>query len=206
MDPFKINPADGDELDKYYQLEDELIGVEKGRNGGGKSGHKGPKTSKEISDSQRVNAEKKRKEKAEDSLKRELQHSPFRDLRSEKISELVDDYSNWVLKSLETNEPYLANLDGDIKYTQSKSSGPGGQNVNKTSTAVTVKHLLTGIFSRSEDSREVVVNKRTAFSKLFEKLDNHIKDWKVYLKKIPKEKRQDEIKSFMKNLIEEKLG
>ncbi len=205
MDTIKTNNLTEESL---WEIEDTLMGVECGGKGSGgeKSGKRGKKTLKAIAENNKESAEKKRKEEAEENLKRELQHFPFRNFSEEKTPELIEDFSNWVLKSLEEKYPCFTNLDNEIVYTQSRSSGPGGQNVNKTSTAVTAKHLLTGIFSRSEDSREVVINKRTALSKLLERLENHVKSWGVYLKGIPEEKRQDEIKSFMKNLVEEKLG
>jgi hypothetical protein len=198
MDPFKIDSSDEDSLYKYAaDFEDTEFRVERK---GGKGGHKGPKTSKEINSSQKENAEEKRKEKAEDKLKRELKHFPFEYHGKERIDEAVHDYSEWVLKSLKNREPYLSNLDEEFKYFQSKASGPGGQNVNKTSNAITVKHLMTGMFARSEDSRETLVNRRTAFSKLYENLTNHIKNWNTYLKGLPKDKRQDEIENFIKDM------
>ena len=189
--------------DEMWEIEDKIS--DSGRVGGEKSGHKGPKTSKAISYSQRENAERKRIEESTINLKNDLKHFPFELSNEDENLKIIEKYTEWVLDSLPSKYPVLNNLDEEIKYSQSRSSGPGGQNVNKTSTAVTAKHLLSGIFSRSEDSREVIVNKRNASSKLFSLLENHIKSWGVYLKKIPHENRKTEIISFMHNLSDEKV-
>lgn len=206
MNSFSINSLI--EEDELWKIEDSLSGVENKDAGGSgsKNEHKGTKTSREIRNSHRENAEKNRVEEAQVSLKKDLEHFPYQDFSEEKLPELLNKYSTWVLKSIDDNYPFFTNLDEDIDYSQSRSSGPGGQNVNKSSTAVTALHLLTGIYARSEDSREALVNKRTSLSKLLTKLENHTKSWAVYLKNIPDEQRKEKIISFVKNLREEKTN
>jgi len=202
MDSQGINSLTDEEM---WKIEDDLSGVKKG-GGGSKDDHKGSKTTRRMKETFRENAQEKRKIEVTDNLKRELKHFPFQDYSKEKIGEAVHDYSDWVLESIKDGEPQLSNLDEELKYFQSRASGPGGQNVNKTSNAITVKHLMTGMFSRSQDSRETLVNKRTAFSKLYENLTNHIKNWKSYLTGVSDERRQEEIKKFMGNLANEKVN
>ncbi len=198
MSPSNINSLTEEQEDRLWEIEDELMDVGKS---GGRATHKGPKTAKRISEIQRENAEKNRIVEAENSLKRELQHFSF-----DKFNEgTTTKYSDWVCDSLRNNYPCFNDLDKEIEYTQSRSSGPGGQNVNKTSTAVVAKHMLTGIFSRSEESREAISNRRDALAKLLVKLEGHIKNWSVYLKNIPTDSRQEEIVSFMENLHNEKI-
>ena len=61
----------------------------------------------------------------------------------------------------------------DLKMDFFKSSGPGGQYVNKRQTAVRITHLPTGLVVSSQTSRNLEENKKSALSilkaKLFEK-------------------------------------
>ena len=56
----------------------------------------------------------------------------------------------------------------DLREMFARSSGPGGQNVNKVSTAVTLRHLPTGISVTVQDSRSQAVNRRLARERLLE--------------------------------------
>lgn len=58
----------------------------------------------------------------------------------------------------------------DLKETFSRSAGPGGQHVNKVSTAVTLTHLPTGLSVTSSDSRSQGVNRLLARKRLTKKL------------------------------------
>ena len=203
MNPFSINSLKEDDL---WEIEDNISGTGDKVSGGSgaKIEHKGPKTSREIRKSNKENAENNRIKQAESDINRDLEHFPFNDFSEEKLPEVIEKYSSWVLKSLSDKYPFFTNLETEIEYSQSRSSGPGGQNVNKTSTAVTALHPLTGIFARSEDSREVPINKRESLSKLLTKLETHIKNWSIYVKNTSLDERRDEIISFVKNMRDEK--
>jgi peptide chain release factor len=59
----------------------------------------------------------------------------------------------------------------DLEESFTRSSGPGGQNVNKVSTAVTLRHLPTGISVTVQDSRSQAVNRKLARERLLDAVE-----------------------------------
>lgn len=61
----------------------------------------------------------------------------------------------------------------ETEFTESflKGTGPGGQKINKTSSAVQLKHLPTGIVVKCQDTRSREQNRKTARKLLGEKLE-----------------------------------
>ena len=57
-------------------------------------------------------------------------------------------------------------LPKDLKIETFRSGGPGGQHVNKVSTAVRVRHIPTGLFATASDSRSQLQNRKTATKRL----------------------------------------
>jgi protein subunit release factor B len=61
--------------------------------------------------------------------------------------------------------------DSDLEESFARSGGPGGQNVNKVSTAVTLRHRPSGLSVTVQDSRSQAMNRKLARERLLDLIE-----------------------------------
>lgn len=92
----------------------------------------------------------------------------------------------------------------DIVEKFVRSQGPGGQNVNKTSTCVYLKHLPTGIEVKCQKERSQALNRYTARKLLLKKIETQIlgqlSQERSRIEKIRRQKRKRSKRSKLKIL------
>jgi peptide chain release factor len=98
---------------------------------------------------------------------------------------------NWFIDVFEIEPQKNSSIsENDIQYQAMRSSGAGGQHVNKVSSAVRATHIPTGIAVVAMDSRSQHQNKKLATERLLKKLEdetlqqlkNHVgKQWESQL-------------------------
>ncbi|KAL3270118.1 hypothetical protein HHI36_009177 [Cryptolaemus montrouzieri] len=116
---------------------------------------------------------------------------------------VIIDYSKVpVLKDIEIEEKFV------------RGAGPGGQKINKTSSAVFLKHIPTGITVKCQQSRSRDQNRKTARSILINKLDNlingdaSVENQKKAIdnkKSIERDRRRDKLREMKEEWLKEKI-
>jgi protein subunit release factor A len=64
-----------------------------------------------------------------------------------------------------------ATLEREVEVDTFRASGPGGQHVNKTESALRLTHLPSGVVVTAQDSPSQYRNRETAFRRLAERLE-----------------------------------
>lgn len=78
---------------------------------------------------------------------------------------------NWFVGIYELDKVQTIELrEVEVQFQAIRSSGPGGQHVNKVSSAVRATHLKTGLFVMAMDSRSQHQNKKLALKRLKQKV------------------------------------
>ncbi len=92
----------------------------------------------------------------------------------------------------------------DLKENFVRSRGPGGQNVNKTSTCVYLKHIISGIEVKCQQERSQVLNRYRARVILANKIENNIlgrqSEERKRIEKIRRQKRKRSQRAKLKVL------
>jgi protein subunit release factor B len=73
--------------------------------------------------------------------------------------------------SIEQRMKALGITESQLEEIFARSGGPGGQNVNKVSTAVTLRHLPSGMSVTVQDSRSQAFNRKLARERLLDAIE-----------------------------------
>lgn len=97
-------------------------------------------------------------------------------------------------KALDDKMQRLGIKEADIKESFIRSSGPGGQNINKTSTCVYLKHIPTGIVVKCQKERSQALNRYIARKLLINKIETlilgRLSEERKRIEKIRRQKRR----------------
>jgi peptide chain release factor len=77
---------------------------------------------------------------------------------------------NWFLSGAAFAPPQVPADSGEIRYEATRASGPGGQHVNKTDSAIRATHVASGLSVKVQTERSQHANKRLAGQLLASKL------------------------------------
>jgi protein subunit release factor B len=80
--------------------------------------------------------------------------------------------------------------ESDLQETFARSGGPGGQNVNKVSTAVTLRHLPSGLSVTVQDSRSQATNRKLARERLRDLLERKRREHKAAERAVREKRRR----------------
>ncbi|RJQ56524.1 MAG: peptide chain release factor-like protein [Nitrospiraceae bacterium] len=112
-------------------------------------------------------------------------------------------------KALHAKLEGLGIYEKDLEESFVRSQGKGGQNVNKTSTCVYLRHMPTGVEVKCQKARTQGLNRYYARVLLFEKIERLIKgresEARQRIEKIRRQKRKRSKRAKEKMLAEKRL-
>ena len=82
----------------------------------------------------------------------------------------------------------------DFVETFARSSGPGGQHVNKVSTAVTLRHTPSGAAVTVQDTRSQSMNRQLAWDRLLDAIERRRAEERAALRAEKEKKRRQNAK------------
>lgn len=107
-------------------------------------------------------------------------------------------------KALSKKMDRLGVKEEDIAESFIRAKGPGGQNVNKVSTCVYLKHIPTGIEVKCQRERSQALNRYIARQILLKKIETFIlgklSEERRRIEKIRRQKRRRSRRAKLKNL------
>jgi peptide chain release factor len=92
--------------------------------------------------------------------------------RTAATSEFAEEWTDMFHGTLAHRMRKLGISETDLEESFARSSGPGGQNVNKVSTAVTLRHLPTAVSVTVQDSRSQATNRKLARKRLLDAIES----------------------------------
>ncbi|MGX7576432.1 peptide chain release factor-like protein [Candidatus Vidania fulgoroideorum] len=135
--------------------------------------------------------------KKEKGIHKIIRYSPYK-----KNSVQTSYCSINIFNTKEFNESEISFKRKDLKIDTFKSSGAGGQSVNKTNSAVRIKHIPTNISVECQKERSQHINKKIALELLKIKVINI----KSSYKKIYLENKIKRIYFFNKSIVLDKIN
>ena len=94
---------------------------------------------------------------------------------------------------LKTENTEFELKEDDLEIQTSKSSGAGGQHINKTESAIKIIHKPTGIFAECQDERSQTKNKERALELLKKKITQNLQEKSEKLEKNQRKSLKDKI-------------